>query len=118
MPTPPTQTWPILVTSPDAQCEEAKRFLQGMMNRMGFSYHKYGAISTSFPHKRTGVDNIAQRVEEYRRTGNTEFLADAANYCLIEALRPSIEGAHWRSTDSDESPGALNRDGSVSHGKG
>lgn len=117
MPTPKIEKWQIRVTSPDMQDERALQFLQGMMDRTGVSYHKYGAIQDAFPHKRTGVDNIQQRVDKYLETGNTEFLIDAANYALIEFMRPSREGAFFKSTDSDESPGALNRDGSVSHGR-
>lgn len=114
---PKIQQWGINSISPDTQNAEAKFFLQGMMNRMGVSYHKYGSIESSFPHKRTGRDNVVLRLEEYIKTGNTEFLIDAANYCLIEFLKPSVKGANFRATDSDESPGAINRNNTVSHGK-
>lgn len=117
-PAPPRlETWPIRVTSPDCMNDAAKDFLQYMMNRMGVSYHKYGSLEQNFPHNRTGVDNLRQRLEKYEETGNLEWLVDAANYALIEFLFPSVEGAHFRPTDSDESPGAVNRDGSIHHGK-
>jgi hypothetical protein len=39
--------------------------------------------------------------------GNTEYLIDAANMAMIEFMRPQINGAAFRSTDSDESPGII-----------
>lgn len=112
------QVWKIRVTSPDCMNAPTLQFMQGMMDRMGVSFHKYGHLADNVPAKRTGLDNMQQRIDKYRETGNTEWLMDAANYCLIEFLRPSVPDAHFRSTDSDESPGAVNRDGTVSHGGG
>jgi hypothetical protein len=116
---PPSEVWNILVTSPDVMQDSvrARGFLQGMMNRMGFSYHKYGSIHDNFPHRRHGVENALQRIEMYQKDGNLEWLIDAANYLLIENLVPSHSGAHFKATTSEESPGAVNQDGSVSHGK-
>lgn len=79
--------------------------LQMMANRMAVSEHKYGKIETVYPHDKQAVNNIAVRVALYHETGNTEWLLDAANYCLIEMLAPSHPDAHFRATDSDESPG-------------
>lgn len=104
------------LSSPDFMGENQSKtmqFLQGMMDRLGVSFHKYGPIRRNFPHLRTGVDNVRLRLEQYEKTGNTEFLIDASNYCLIEFMRPSIEGAHFRSTDSDESPGVQLKSGEV-----
>lgn len=117
---PRVETITIRLTSPDTMGEhreKAQFILQGMMNRLGISYHKYGSFQQTFPEHRKGVDNFGPRVELYRETGNTEWLLDAMNYLFIEFMCPSVEGAHFRATDSDESPGAVNSDGSVSHGK-
>jgi len=84
---------------------------------MGVSYHKYGTIQNNFPHRRVGVDNALQRIDMYQEDGNLEWLIDAANYLLIESLRPSHPKAHFEATTSEQSPGAINRDGSVSYGK-
>lgn len=115
---------PISLMSPDTilpigdvpPVVDARTFLQMMMNRMGVSYHKYGSIVDKFPHGATGLDQIKQRVDKYVDTANIEWLIDAANYCMIEALKPCLRTAHFRATDSDESPGRINLDGSVSHG--
>lgn len=108
-------TWKIRVTSPDCQNEETHQFLQGMMDRMGVSYHKYGSLFEKVPRERTGHENVLLRVDAYLKTGNTEYLMDGANYCLIEHLAPALPNAHFRSTDSDESPGVIYRDGRIQH---
>lgn len=120
MPEPKIETISVRLTSPDTMGEhssETRFVFQGMMNRMGVSYHKYGSIHDTFPHHRVGVDNAEQRILKYREDGNKEWLLDAMNYLYIEYRRPSHPDAHFRATDSDESPGAINADGTVSHGK-
>lgn len=92
-------------------------FLQAMANRMTVSFHKYGSFDDVVPTKRRALDQIEQRIQKYIETGNVEWLIDAANYCYMEFTRPCLANAHFRATDSDESPGAINIDGSVSHGK-
>lgn len=120
MPPPVPEFIRLLVASPDFMgeyLERTKLFVQGMMNRLTFSHQKYGSIHDSFPTHRTGVAQIQPRLEKYLETGNTEWLIDIANYALIEYICPSVKGAHFRATGSEESPGAVNNDGSVSHGK-
>lgn len=46
------------------------------------------------------IGNIRKRLEKYEETGNTEFLADIANFAMIEFMCPSIPGAHYEKTDS------------------
>ena len=93
-----------------------KDFVKGMMARMGVSFHKYGSFFDKFPEQATGLDQIEQRIQLYRESGNVEWLIDAANYCMIEAACPSHSNAHFRATSAEESPGRIDRDGSVSHG--
>lgn len=78
-------------------------FVDKMRRRMALSYHKYGRMVEA-----TGVDMVAdiiRRVDKYKETGNTEWLIDAANVCLIEFTHPKHPEAHFRATDSDESIG-------------
>ena len=75
-------------------------------NRMAVSEQKYGSVEDNYP----GADalgTIHQRLARYAETGNTEWLLDVANMALIEHLRPSHPDAHFRATDSDESPGIV-----------
>jgi hypothetical protein len=80
-------------------------FVDGMVRRMATSYHKYGHMASAAEH---GIDLVAcleQRLELYKETRNTEHLIDAANFAMIEFAGPSLEGAYYAPTDSDESPG-------------
>lgn len=85
--------------------EFSESFIEGMRNRMAVSFHKYGAIKDAFPHKVNAMKSLRRYLEKYEETGNTEFLMDAANYAMIEFMLPSHADAHFRATDSNESPG-------------
>lgn len=73
--------------------------LQLMVNRMDQSHYKYGNMDFKYPHSAKAIDNIYPRTAEYIATGNTEFLLDAANFTIIEAILPSHDKAHFESTD-------------------
>lgn len=97
--------------TPEPSSQYSRDFIQGMLDRMGMSYHKYGHIADAVA---GGLDPLAEvfaRVRKYRATGNTEWLMDAANYLMIEFLHPSHDDAHFRATDSNESDGRAMRDG-------
>lgn len=85
--------------------EFSEDFLQGMVNRMGVSHAKYGRVRDAYPEKVNALDSLRLRLKTYAETGNTEFLIDAANFAMIEFLCPSHPDAHFRATDSQESPG-------------
>ena len=83
--------------------EWSQPFLQGMIDRIGVSYHKYGAVADA-----KGIDVIKSlkvRLDRYVATGNTEWLMDVANYAMFEFMHPKHASAHFRATDSKESPG-------------
>lgn len=80
-----------------------------MANRMGVSEQKYGPLENNYPHKVNSLDSANERILMYLETGNTEWLIDAANQIIIEALFPSVDKSHFRATDSDESPGLVQR---------
>jgi hypothetical protein len=79
--------------------------VQRMANRMGFSDQKYGSIESGYPTPGNAMRALQERIDLYLKTGNIEWLYDAANYCIIESVLPSHPDAHFRATDSDESPG-------------
>ncbi len=90
------------------------QFLQCMRNRMLVSRAKYGPAAEAYPHKVDAIRSMMDRVREYERTGNTEFLVDAANFLMIEFQYPSIPSANFRATDDRESPGRRLTDGQKS----
>lgn len=85
-------------------------FLQGMVERTAVSFHKYGAVKASIEKGMDPIASAIDRIRQYQRDGNTEWLMDAANYLQFEFMYPSHENAHFRATDSDESPGRLMTD--------
>lgn len=85
------------------------QFIQGMLDRMAFGYHNYGHIKNQFPDKHDALGNLALRVKTYKKTKNTEFLMDAANYCMIEFARPRFRDAFFESTSKAQSPGSIRR---------
>lgn len=101
----------IVLKGGDPDSQYSVPFIQGMVNRMLTSYHKYGHIKDAVE---AGLDMRKQidiRLGKYDETGNTEWLIDAANYCMIEFMHPSHPDAHYRSTDSKESPGRIHKSG-------
>jgi len=69
---------------------------------MAVSFYKYGDVADS---KQDLEANVERRIKKYRLTGNTEWLIDAANFCMIEFMKPTAEDAHFAPTESSESPG-------------
>lgn len=84
--------------------EFSEVFVQGMRNRMLTSRHKYGRVADS---RKKGIDfleNIKARLAKYEETHNTEWLMDAANFCMMEFAYPEFDDAHFRSTSAAEAP--------------
>jgi len=101
----------------NAVADYSRDFLQGMLNRMLVSHYKYGPLNETYPTKIDALRSLEARLDEYRRTGNTEFLIDAANFAMIEFMHPSVHDAEFRPTDSDASPGRIASDGSTTYKK-
>ncbi len=79
--------------------------IQMMANRMAVSEQKYGVLEINYPGPGNSLASLIERLGKYDDTGNTEWLLDVANQAVIEFLFPSHALAHFRATDSDESPG-------------
>lgn len=90
--------------------EYSDRFWELMKNRMGLSYVKYGPLAEAFPEKVNAIHSLLDRIRKYESTGNTEYMVDAANFAMIEFMRPSHKKAHFEATDSSRSPGRRWRD--------
>ena len=102
-------------TCPDT--EYSVPFLQGMIDRVGVSFHKYGSVTEGFPDKVDAIKSLELRIEKYIETGNTEWLMDVANYAMIEFLRPRKRGQKrlfFKPTSAADSPGRVHTDGETS----
>jgi hypothetical protein len=85
-------------------------FVQGMADRMAVSYHKYGAVADSTSDH---MASLQKRLDKYAEDGNTEWLMDVSNFAMIEFMHPRHPKAHYRPTDSSESPGRVTTGGEV-----
>ena len=87
--------------------EYSERFDQIRKNMMVVSFYKYGPVGANYGTDKAinGIKSLERRLVQYMITGNTEFLADVANFAMIEFMYPQHFNAHYKDTDSDESPG-------------
>lgn len=116
----------VLRAEGDVRAEVSQQFLQGMVDRMAVSFYKYGAVRDGFPSRNKGWENALARLDLYLHgkknpffgededepeyliePGNTEYLIDAANFCMIEFMAPALEKAFFKATDSSASPGRV-----------
>lgn len=74
--------------------------------RMVMSFFKYGLLETNMKQNLTDpIKSLHRYLDKYDETGNTEFLCDVANFAMMEFMYPHHPKAHFRPTDSRESPG-------------
>ena len=86
--------------------EYSDRFDKLRQNRVEMSFYKYGTAKDNFGEKLVNaLESHDLCIEKYRKTGNTEYLCDAANYLMFEFMYPRIPGAYFEATDSGESAG-------------
>ena len=84
--------------------EYSKEFDQLRKNRMEVSFYKYGPIKENYGNQLVNaVDNLEKRLKLYKETGNIEYLADVANFAMIEFMYPQHKEAHY--DDLSFSPG-------------
>ena len=82
--------------------EYSNKFDEIRKNMMVVSYYKYGPLKDNYGTYKcmNAIENLKIRLQQYLDTGNTEFLADVANFAMLEFMNPSIEGAKYTPTDS------------------
>lgn len=86
------------------ETEFSEDFVKKMKNRMMTSFYKYGPLEQNVGTVNE-IRSLKERLELYNQTGNTEWLVDVANFAMIEFMYPKHKNAHFRATDSKESPG-------------
>ena len=88
------------------ETEYSDRFDQLRKNRIAVSFYKYGSAKKNFgDHLVNALETMQMCIDKYKGTKNTEYLCDAANYIMFEFMYPSVEGAHFKATSSEESAG-------------
>lgn len=92
----------------DWKLDYSERFDELRKHRVELSHIKYGRARKNF---QTGnvnaIETMKLCVEKYEKTGNTEYLCDAANYLMFEFMYPQVKGAYFKPTDSSESAGVV-----------
>lgn len=76
------------------------KFERLRLNRMILCFFRYGNM-----HQKNKYDNIGsaiKRLQNYQKTGNSEYLVDAANLCMIEFTQEKHERFHFASIDDGE----------------
>lgn len=88
--------------------EYSEEFDELRKNRMVMSHFKYGHIKENAENRYVDIiATLEKRLQAYKDTGNTEYLADIANFAMIEFMYPQHPKAHFKATDSHESPGIV-----------
>lgn len=84
--------------------EYSERFDNIRKNMMIMSYYKYGPLKDNYGNYKcmNAIENLKIRLQKYLDTGNTEYLADVANFAMLEFMHPSIEGARYKPTDNPD----------------
>lgn len=81
--------------------EYSEKFDDIRKNMMIMSYYKYGSVNDNYNKYKCidAIGNIKVRLQKYLDTGNTEYLADVANFAMLEFMYPSVDGARYNPTD-------------------
>lgn len=83
-------------------------FVIDMCRYMCVSYFKYGLVAKVYPDQFDALADVRTRITEYRKTGEFNYLVDAANFLMIECMHPRQTEAHWGRNEDDNSPGRMN----------
>ena len=76
-------------------------------SRVEVSFYKYGAARDNFGSGRVdAIGSLELCLDKFKKTGNTEYLLDVANYAMFRYMFP-LPGEHFKATDSSESAGTV-----------
>lgn len=95
-----------MTTQEILKTEYSERFDELRKKMMCMSFYKYGHVKDN---AHSGLSDFTEsldiRYEAFKKTKNTEYLADIANLCMMIWMYPECFGCHYAPTDSGESPG-------------
>lgn len=76
-------------------------------NRVELSQLKYGKARDNFGAGRVdAIKTLELCLDKFKKTGNTEYLLDVANYAMFRYMFP-MPGEFFKATDSSESAGTV-----------
>jgi len=81
--------------------EYSEKFDKIRKDMMIMSFYKYGPLQDNYKKHKTinAIGSLEKRLQKYKETGNTEFLADIANFAMIEFMNPQHANGHYTPTD-------------------
>ena len=75
--------------------------------RVEVSFYKYGPARENFGSGRVdAIGSLELCLDKYKKTKNTEYLLDVANYAMFRFMYP-LPGEFFKATDSGESAGTV-----------
>lgn len=87
--------------------EYSEEFDKLRKNRVEVSYYKYGSARDNFGGGRVdAIKSLELCLEKFKKTGNTEYLCDVANYAMFRYMYP-YPNEYFKSTDSKDSAGVV-----------
>jgi hypothetical protein len=76
-------------------------------SRVEVSFYKYGSARDNFGSGRVdAIGSLELCLEKFKKTKNTEYLLDVANYAMFRYMFP-LPGEYFKATDSSESAGTV-----------
>lgn len=82
--------WPVRVGPTPETIKAFEQMAQWMANRLTVGVVRYDPPR----HERRYLSRLEREVKAYKRTGNIEHLINAANYCVLEYMRPEHTSPH------------------------
>lgn len=87
--------------------EYSEEFDKLRKNRVEVSFYKYGAARDNFASGRVdAIGSLELCLDKFKKTGNTEYLLDVANYAMFRYMYP-LPGEYFKPTDSVQSAGTV-----------
>lgn len=91
----------------DINREYSKEFDEKRKSRVMVSFYKYGPAKKNFGEGRVdAIGSLELCLEKFKKTGNTEYLLDVANYAMFRYMFP-LPGEFFKATDSKDSAGTV-----------
>lgn len=87
--------------------EYSTEFDKLRQNRVQQSYYKYGPARKNFGEGRIdAIGSLELCLDKFKKTGNTEYLCDVANYAMFRFMYP-MPGEFFKTTSDKESAGTI-----------
>ena len=87
--------------------EYSTEFDKLRQNRVQQSYYKYGPARKNFGEGRVdAIGSLELCLDKFKKTGNTEYLCDVANYAMFRFMYP-MSDEFFKTTSDKESAGTI-----------